>query len=229
VRGSDPCEGVTVRGSDRARESHSPESEPTPAARRRRACRGDRLRDPGGAPRRSHTVWRLRRGRSHVVEAGRRAAALGRGQTPPAGHRSTDVVCPTDPVSGGEEAAEARADDSRPAKTPVRRRLPPGGDPRRAVGGEVHRGLRGRLLPGRAHRPRLTWPGPPASSTGRIRPWPGRRSTRAGGDASSSGPPWWDRGHRSAPPSPHPAARTTGSASPPTRDASRGFARPVAP
>jgi uncharacterized protein (TIGR03086 family) len=52
----------------------------------------------------------------HLVEAGHRAAALGRGQVPPAGDASSHVELSDAPGQlrrAGEEAAQAWADDSR--------------------------------------------------------------------------------------------------------------------
>jgi uncharacterized protein (TIGR03086 family) len=52
----------------------------------------------------------------HLVEAGHRAAALGRGQTPPAGDESPHVGLPDAPGQlrrAAEEAAQAWGDDSR--------------------------------------------------------------------------------------------------------------------
>lgn len=51
----------------------------------------------------------------HIVEAGHRAAALGRGQTPPAGDESPHVDLPDAPAQlrrAGEEAAQAWSDES---------------------------------------------------------------------------------------------------------------------
>jgi uncharacterized protein (TIGR03086 family) len=56
----------------------------------------------------------------HLVEAGHRAAALGKGQTPPAGDRSPHVVLADAPGQlrhAAEEAARAWSDDSRLSST----------------------------------------------------------------------------------------------------------------
>ncbi len=56
----------------------------------------------------------------HVVEAGRRAAALGRGQPPPSGDASPHVELTEAPDrlrSAAKEAAAAWAEDTRPVTT----------------------------------------------------------------------------------------------------------------
>ena len=72
--------------------------------------RGSRARPPEPCPK--YDVAALI---DHLVEAGRRAAALGRGQAPPPGDESPHVELPDAPGqlrSAAEEAAQAWGDDS---------------------------------------------------------------------------------------------------------------------
>jgi hypothetical protein len=104
----------------------------------------------------------------HLVEAGHRAAALGRGQAPPPGDESPHVElsdAPSQLRSAAEEAAQAWGDDS---SLSLRYTMP---------WGEEYTGatLVDMYLAELAATPG-TWPGPPDSSTSWILPSPCRHS-----------------------------------------------------
>ena len=83
----------------------------------------------------------------HLVEAGHRAAALGRGQAPPPGDESPHVELSDAPGqlrSAAEEAAQAWGDDSSLSS-----------EAHNAVGRGVHGSHPGGHVPGRAGRARL--------------------------------------------------------------------------